>query len=77
MADVFSSLFGIGDKDPSAAEKQAQAKQEALAGAKARRETSERSARGKIITARAAGPQTLFTRAGSIPRPRALGGGRA
>jgi len=77
MGEILSSIFGVQDKGPSREEKEAQAKQESLTDAKNRRETSERSARGKIITARAAGPQTLFTRAGSIPRPRALGGGGA
>jgi len=62
---------------PSIEETAAQKKQEALTDAKTQRETSERATREKIITARAAGPQTLFTRPGSIPRPVKLGGGRA
>jgi len=60
---------------PSTQEVTAQKKQKALTDAKTQRETSERAARGKIISARAAGPQTLFTRPGQIPRPVKLGGG--
>lgn len=81
MAGIISAIFG-GSKPqpqvqgPSAEEISAQKKQKALTDAKTQRETSERATRGRIITARAAGPQTLFTRPGSIPRPIKLGGGQ-
>lgn len=39
-------------------------------------QAKERKARSEIITARAAGPQTLFKRADEIPLPTKLGGGR-
>ena len=85
LANIFdASTLGLtnfsGNKEsqpqgPSAEEIAAQKKQATLTEAKAKRETAERAARGKIITARAAGPQTLFTRPGQIPRPVKLGGG--
>lgn len=79
MGAILSSIFG-GPKPqpeiqgPSAEEIAAQKKQKALTDVKTRRETAERATRGKIITARAAGPQTLFTRPGQIPRAIKLGG---
>ena len=81
MTGLLSAIFGGPDpqpqtQGPSAEETAAQKKQEALTDAKTLRETSERASREKIITARAAGPQTLFTRVGSIPRPVKLGGGQ-
>lgn len=80
MATLIGALFGgpvqPETKGPSGEEIAAQKKQETLVDLKSQRETSERKARGKIITARAAGPQTLFARSDSIPRPRKLGGGR-
>jgi len=81
MATLIGALFGgpVEPKvqGPSGAEIAAQKKQENLIDLKARREQSERKSRGKIITARSAGPQTLFARQDSIPRPTKLGGGRA
>ncbi len=79
MTEILSSLFGRSEptvqvQGPSAAETAAQKEAEALASAKTQQETAERAARGKIITSRAAGPQTLFTRPGSIPLPIKLGG---
>ena len=79
MGAILSSIFGgaqpqLETQGPSAEEIAAQKKQKALTESKTRRETSERATRGKIITARAAGPQTLFTRPGQIPRPIKLGG---
>ena len=81
MGDIISSIFGAPQpqpetQGPSAEEIAAQKKQQALTDLKTQRETSERATRGRIITARAAGPQTLFTRPGSIPKARALGGGQ-
>ena len=81
MAEFVSSIFGaakpeVKTQGPSAEEIAAQKKQSDLTAAKTQRETSERAARGKIITARAAGPQTLFTRPDQIPRPVKLGGGQ-
>lgn len=80
MATLVGALFSgpvePKVKGPSAEEIAAQKKQENLTDLKSRRETGERKARGKIITARAAGPQTLFARSESIPRPTKLGGGR-
>lgn len=82
MTGILSAIFGGPQpqpqvQGPSAEEIAAQKKQEALTDAKTQRETSERASREKIITARAAGPQTLFTRPGSIPRAVKLGGGGA
>jgi len=81
MAALVGALFGgpvePKTKGPSGEEIAAQKKQENLIDLKSRRETSERKARGRIITSRAAGPQTLFSRPDSIPRARKLGGGRA
>ena len=81
MGEIIGALFGgpvePKVKGPSAEEIAAQKKQENLIDLKSRREASERKSRGKIITARAAGPQTLFARSDSIPRARKLGGGRA
>ncbi len=82
MGDILGAIFGKSEpkvevQGPSAEETAAQKKQQALVDAQTQRETAERAARGKIITARAAGPQTLFTRPGSIPRPVKLGGGGA
>jgi len=81
MTEIISSFFGAAKPEvitqgPSAEEIAAQKKQDALTEVKSQRESSERAARGKIITARAAGPQTLFTRPGQIPRPAKLGGGQ-
>jgi len=80
MGELIGALFGgpVEPKvqGPSAQEIAAQKKQETLIDAKNRRESSERQARGKIITARSAGPQTLFARSENIPRARKLGGGR-
>lgn len=82
MGDVVKAIFGTSKPEPkpqgpSAAELASQKKQQDLAEAKNRRESSERNTRTKIISARAAGPQTLFTRPGQIPRPVRLGGGRS
>ena len=82
MTGILSAIFGgpepqIQVQAPSTEETAAQKEAQALADAKTQRETSERATREKIITARAAGPQTLFTRPGSIPLPVKLGGGRA
>ncbi len=79
MSELLSSIFGGSEpkvitQGPSAEETAAQKKQEDLIDAKTRRETSERASRNKIITARAAGPQTLFTQPGSIPLPVKLSG---
>jgi len=80
IGNIVGSLFGASQpqqqiQGPSAEEVTAQNKQKALTESKARRESSERATRGRIITARAAGPQTLFTRPGQIPKARTLGGG--
>lgn len=82
MTTLLSAIFGGPQpqpqtQGPSAEETAAQKQQEALTDAKTQRETAERASRERIITARAAGPQTLFTRPGSIPLPVKLGGGRA
>ena len=79
MGNLLSAIFGGPDPEvqvqgPSAEETAAQKEAEALADVKTQQETAERAAREKIITSRAAGPQTLFTRPGSIPLPIKLGG---
>lgn len=50
--------------------------QEGLIEAKAVDQAQKANERSQIITARAAGPQTLFKREGEIPRAKKLGGGR-
>lgn len=61
---------------PSAAEIEAQKEQDELLKTRERKAAAERGSRQKVITARAAGPQTLFKREGEIPRAVKLGGGR-
>lgn len=80
MGDVIGAIFGGGPKEtqpqgPSAEELAAQKKSKDLVDARNRRETSESATRNRIITAQASGPQTLFTRPGSIPKSIKLGGG--
>lgn len=83
LSSIVSVLGGRGSKDvevvqqgPSPEETAAQKREQELVDAKTQRETAERASRAKIITARAAGPQTLFAAPGSIPRPIKLGGGQ-
>lgn len=78
MGKFLGNLFGSVKEEagPSEEELAAQKKEKALVDIKARGEASERTERSRIITARAAGPQTLFTRPGSIPRAVRLGGGQ-
>jgi len=52
-----------------------QIKQTGLIAAKGKVQAKEREARTRIITAGAAGPQTLFKRADEIPKALRLGGG--
>lgn len=81
MGELIGSIFGLAKPEaakaqgPSAEELAAQKEQQDLTDRKTSIQAGERAARNKIITARAAGPQTLFTRPGSIPKPRRLGGG--
>lgn len=63
-------------KPPSGLETAAQKEQKELLKAKEAAATRIREARQKVITARTAGPQTLFKREGEIPRAVKLGGGR-
>ena len=77
MTSIVDFLFKPDEakqQGPSQEETQAQKEQQNLVDAKTRQQTSERASRNKIIAARSAGPQTLFTRPGSIPKPRQLGG---
>jgi len=83
IGDIFGSLFGGGADDvqeqvlpPSAVETQAQRDQKELLEAREEDAARRRDARQKVITARAAGPQTLFKREGEIPKATKLGGGR-
>lgn len=76
MSGILDLIFGSDEaapQGPSVIETDAQKEQEAIISAKDRKETSERAARNRVITARASGPQTLFTRPGSIPKPVKLG----
>jgi hypothetical protein len=89
MGDVLSTIFtGIAGifgggsepqeqvQKPSVQETTAQKEQKELLTARETQATREREARQKVITARTAGPQTLFKREGEIPRAVKLGGGR-
>ena len=89
MGDAISSIFtgiaGIfgGEKQPqeqiqapSAEETTAQKETTELLTAQEKVAASEREARQRVVTARAAGPATLFKREGEIPRAVKLGGGR-
>ena len=78
MGAVIDLLFkpdAAKPRGPSKTETDAQAKEQKIIDLQEQRETGDRAARNKIISARAAGAQTLFTRPGSIPKARALGGG--
>ena len=78
MGTVIDLLFkpdAAKPQGPSKTETDAQQKQEKIIDLQEKRETGDRAARNKIISSRAAGAQTLFTRPGSIPKARALGGG--
>lgn len=61
---------------PAAAETEAQKTQDDITKAEETRTAKEAAGRAKVITARAAGPQTLFKREGEIPKAVKLGGGR-
>jgi len=82
MGDIIGAIFGGGDKKsqpagPSAEEVEEKEKLKNLTDSKNRRESEESATRNKIITSNAAGPQTLFTRPGSIPKPVKLGVGKS
>ncbi len=62
--------------DPETSIQKEQRLQESLIESKASAQAVEAQERSEIITARAAGPQTLFKREGEIPRAKKLGGGR-
>jgi len=81
-AQISESVLGIDGtsrppriQPPSPEETVAQEEEKVLTKGKISRESVQRAARGRIITARAAGPQTLFTRPGQIPLPTRLSGG--
>ena len=81
--NLFNTVFGGGAdavqpvvKGPSTQETTAQKEQKDLLQAKEILQAKEREGRQKVITARAAGPQTLFKRADEIPKATKLGGGR-
>ena len=61
---------------PSKVETEAQKTQRDITAAEKTKAAREAEGRAKVITARAAGPQTLFKREGEIPRAVKLGGGR-
>ena len=75
LVDLIFKPQSAQAQGPSQEETDAQKKQEKIIDLQEQRETGDRAARNKIITARARGAQTLFTRPGSIPKARALGGG--
>ena len=79
MSGVVDFIFGKPEaakpQGPSKEETDAQAKQQKIIDLQEQRATGDRAARNKIISARAGGAQTLFTRPGSIPKPSRLGGG--
>ena len=75
LVDLIFKPKSAEAQGPSKTETDAQEKQGKIIDLQEKRETGDRAARNKIITARAAGAQTLFTRPGSIPKARALGGG--
>lgn len=65
-----------GAQGPSAAEIAAQKRLDDIEDKRAAREEASGKRRSEILAERAAGPQTLFTRSGTIPLPVKLGGGR-
>ena len=75
LVDLIFKPNSAEAQGPSKTETDAQKKQQDIIDLQEKRETGERTSRNKIITARAAGAQTLFTRPGSIPKPSRLGGG--
>jgi len=75
LIDLIFKPDEAGPQGPSKTETEAQAKQGKIVSLQEKQELSERAARNKIITARASGAQTLFTRPGSIPKAVNLGGG--
>jgi len=79
MGSVISAIIGATKpkpKGPSAEELAEQKRLKEQADKKAALAKARGVERTKVATARAAGPQTLFTRPGQIPRPIKLGGGQ-
>lgn len=85
MSDIIGAIFGASKPEPAAAEPAGPSEEELAAQkrldeieeSKTASEKAKAVKRIRISTARAAGPQTLFTSPGSIPLPVKLGGGRA
>ncbi len=80
MGEILGSLFGVSKPQPEGPSEEELAEQRRLDAIEEKKTALEKAKairRTNISTARAAGPQTLFTRPGSIPLPVKLGGGRA
>jgi len=79
---IVGAIFGKPDDPPpqiaapAPVETEAQKTQEDITKAEEVKAAKEAEARAKVISARAAGPQTLFKREGEIPKAVKLGGGR-
>jgi hypothetical protein len=79
MGGILSAIIGVTkpkQKGPSAEELAEQKRLEEQAKKRAALARAKGIERTKVATARAAGPQTLFTREGQIPRAVNLGGGQ-
>lgn len=79
MGSIISAIFQAtkpGQKGPSDEELTEQRRLKEQGDKKAALEKARGVERTKVATARAAGPQTLFTRPGEIPRATTLGGGQ-
>ena len=75
LVDLIFKPKSAQAQGPSKTETDAQKKQQKVIDLQEQRETGDRAARNKIISSRAAGASTLFTRPGSIPKAVKLGGG--
>lgn len=80
MSSVIDAIFAPKEAKPqiaapSAVETEAQKTQDEITKAQETKAAREAESRSKIITARTAGPSTLFKREAEIPKAVKLGGG--
>ena len=81
MSGIIDAIFKPKQAPPQIAapapvETEAQTTQDEITKAEEVKTAQEAEGRAKVVTARAAGPQTLFKREGEIPKAVSLGGGR-
>lgn len=81
MSSIVDFIFGGSDdakaaqpQGPSKTEVEAQEREKELLDIQEAKSVRESTARNKVITARAAGPQTLFARTGATAIPKKLSG---